>query len=244
MEKRLDSYSRKPLLSVIVPTYNERASLPVLVTRLQAIPAIPIEVIVVDDRSPDGTGALAEELAGRGTMSIRVVHRPEKRGLASAVIDGAAVAHGAILTVMDADLSHPPEALPALVSAVASGADIAVASRYIPGGGIRGWPLPRRLISRAATALARTVLGLNARDPLSGFFAVRAELLTDSNYLGLGYKLLLEVLTAHRNRRIVEVPYEFVERRHGRSKLSPGEFAAFLRLLIHLKMRDRSRMLR
>ena len=244
MEKRQDRHSAQPVLSVIVPTYNERASLPVLVTRLAAIRTIPIEMIVVDDRSPDGTGTLAEELAARATMSIRVVHRPEKRGLASAVIDGAAVAQGAILAVMDADLSHPPEALPALVSAVASGVDIAIASRYIAGGGIRGWPLPRRLISQTATALARTVLGLDARDPLSGFFAVRRELLTDSAYLGLGYKLLLEVLTAHRDRRIVEVPYEFVNRDLGRSKLSPREFLSFLRLLVHLKITARKRMLR
>ncbi|MBI2246596.1 MAG: polyprenol monophosphomannose synthase [Armatimonadetes bacterium] len=243
MEKRQDSHSPQPRLSVIVPTYNERASLPGLVGRLAALRAMSIEVVVVDDASPDGTGHVAEALARQQPVPILVIHRPTKRGLASAVIDGAAVARGAILTVMDADLSHPPELLPELASAIASGADIAIASGYVTGGGIRGWPRARRVISRAATALARAVLGLE-RDPLSGFFAVRRELLAGSDYLGLGYKLLLEVLAAHRNARVIEVPYEFVNREHGHSKLSSGEFLSFLRLLLHLKMTPQKRMLR
>jgi len=122
--------------------------------------------------------------------------------------------------------------VPALLDA---GAEIAIASRYVAGGGIRGWPPLRRLISRSATLLARWMLGLNVRDPLSGFFAVRRELLTDSQYLGVGYKLLLEVLAAHRGRRIVEIPYEFVDRRLGQSKLSTGEIWSFLKLLLYLK---------
>lgn len=234
----------QPVLSVIVPTYNERASLPGLVGRVAALRAMSIEVVVVDDASPDGTGHVAEDLAHQQPVPILVIHRPTKRGLASAVIDGAAVARGAILTVMDADLSHPPELLPELVCAIASGADIAIASRYVTGGGIRGWPRVRRVISRAATALARAVLGLDVRDPLSGFFAVRRELLAGSDYLGLGYKLLLEVLAVHRNVRVIEVPYEFVNREHGHSKLSSGEFLSFLRLLLHLKMTPQKRMLR
>lgn len=231
-----NSHARKPTLSVIVPTYNERESLPGLIRRLSAIQGLALEIVVVDDASPDGTGILAEDLARQQPLPIRVVHRPEKRGLASAVMDGASVARGEILTVMDADLSHPPEALPALLSALASGAEIVIASRYVAGGGIRGWPFMRRLISRTATVLARSILGLKVRDPLSGFFALRRELLADSQYRGLGYKLLLEILAAHRNRRVVEVPYEFSERQLGQSKLSRGEMASFLRLLLHLKL--------
>lgn len=230
------------MLSVIVPTYNERASLPVLIRRLVQLAALPIEVVIVDDDSPDGTGALAEELASQQLIPMTVLHRPQKRGLASAVIDGAAVARGSILTVMDADLSHPPELLPRLVSAIDAGAGIAIASRYVPGGGVRGWPLLRRWISRGATGLARTVLGVPVRDPLSGFFAVRRELLIDSDYVGVGYKLLLEVLAAHADERIVEVPYEFVNREHGQSKLSPGEFLAFLQLLLRLRSQSLSRL--
>jgi len=225
----------RSVLSVIIPTYNERESLPGLIQRLSALHDIPIEVVVVDDASPDGTGTLAEDLARQLTLPIRVVHRPGKRGLASAVIDGGSVARGESLTVMDADLSHPPEVLPALFSALAAGAEIAIASRYVAGGGIRGWPPHRRLISRTATALARSLLGLNVRDPLSGFFAVRRELLVGTHYLGLGYKLLLEILATHRNRRVVEVPYEFIDRQYGQSKLSRGEIVSFLRLLVSLR---------
>ncbi|HET6780631.1 MAG TPA: polyprenol monophosphomannose synthase [bacterium] len=235
MEKKQDSYAQQPRLSVIVPTYNERESLPVLIYRLSSLRDIPIEIVVVDDASPDGTGTLAESLGQHHALPIRVLHRTDKRGLASAVIDGASVARGEILTVMDADLSHPPEALPALLSAIDAGAGIAIASRYVPGGGIRGWPPLRRLISRAATGLARRMLRLDVRDPLSGFFAVRRELLTDSQYLGVGYKLLLEVLAAHRGRRIAEVPYEFADRRLGQSKLSSGEIWSYLKLLLYLK---------
>jgi dolichol-phosphate mannosyltransferase len=225
----------RSVLSVIIPTYNERESLPGLIQRLSALHDIPIEVVVVDDASPDGTGTLAEDLARQLTLPIRVVHRPGKRGLASAVIDGGSVARGESLTVMDADLSHPPEVLPALFSALAAGAEIAIASRYVAGGGIRGWPPHRRLISRTATALARSLLGLKVRDPLSGFFAVRRELLVGTHYLGLGYKLLLEILATHRNRRVVEVPYEFIDRQYGQSKLSRGEIVSFLRLLVSLR---------
>lgn len=226
----------RPALSVIVPTYNERDSLPILIDRLAHVAAgVVLEVVIVDDDSPDGTGALAEELARTSPMPIRVVHRPGKAGLASAVMDGVAVSRGATVTIMDADLSHPPELLPDLAQAVADGADVAVASRYVPRGGIEAWPLLRRLVSRGATALARVGLGLSVRDPLSGFFAARRTLLTGGTYRRLGYKLLMEILAIHRRARVVEIPYRFVDRGQGASKLSPGEIVDFLRLLAHLR---------
>mgnify|MGYP005859417727 CR=1 FL=1 len=227
---------RPRALSVIVPTYNERDSLPILVDRLGTVAAeVALEMIVVDDNSPDGTGALAEELARRAPMLVHVVHRPGKAGLASAVMEGIAASRGTTVTVMDADLSHPPELLPTLEAAIADGADVAVASRYVPGGGIEAWPLLRRLTSRVATALTRSVLGLSVRDPLSGFFAARRELLSGVPYRQLGYKLLMEVLATHPRARVVEIPYRFVERGLGASKLSGGEIVNFLRLLAYLK---------
>jgi dolichol-phosphate mannosyltransferase len=227
-------------LSVIVPTYNERDSLPVLLARLAHVaPGVVREVVVVDDGSPDGTGALAEELAGTAPVPIRVVHRPGKAGLASAIMAGVAVARGATVTVMDADLSHPPELLPDLAAAIAGGADIAVASRYVPGGGIEAWPVLRRIVSRVATALTRVGLGLPMRDPLSGYFAVRRTMLTADAYRQLGYKLLIEILATHRRARVVEVPYRFVDRGRGASKLSSGEIVNFLRLLVDLRLRHR-----
>src|SRR3990170_3121300 len=225
-----------PALSVIVPTYNERDSLPILINRLASVAAgVVLEVVIVDEGSPDGTGALAEELARPAPMPIRVVHRPGKAGLASAVMDGVAVSRGATVTVMDADLSHPPELLPDLAAAVADGADVAVASRYVPRGGIEAWPLLRRIVSRGATGLARMGLGLSVHDPLSGFFAARRTLLTGGEYRQLGYKLLVEILATHRRARVVEIPYRFVDRGHGTSKLSPREIVDFLRLLVHLR---------
>ncbi len=223
------------VISVIVPTYNERGSVPMLVSRLAEVGrTLPMELVIVDDASPDGTGVLAEELAKTASLPITVVHRREKAGLASAVLAGAVAARAGVVTVMDADLSHPPELLPALLQAIQSGADVAVASRYVPGGGVEQWPLTRRLISRAATLVAQRGLGLKIRDPLSGFFAVRRDLLMESRYLGLGYKLLVEILAKNPERHVAEVPYRFVDREAGRSKLGLGEIWAFLRLLTHL----------
>lgn len=225
-------------LSVIVPTYNERDSLPRLLTRLAHVQrGLSIEVVVVDDASPDGTGQLAEQFARERTLPIRVVHRERKAGLASAVLDGAVAAQGGVVSVMDADLSHPPELLAELAARVSSGADIAIASRYVPGGGIEAWSWRRRGVSRAATWLARVVLRLRVRDPLSGFFAVRRELLTQARYMGIGYKLLMEILATHPEARVEEIPYRFVDREYGKSKLSSSEIMDYLRLLFTLRLK-------
>lgn len=233
---RVDQFIR--MLSVIVPTYNERETLPRLLERLRGVARdLPLEVVVVDDNSPDGTGVLAEEL-GRSfapELSVTVVHRPGKGGLSSAVLDGVRVARGDCITVMDADLSHPPEMLPHLVKAIEEGYDIAIASRYVPGGGVQRWPLWRRVVSAAATALARTALGLSVCDPLSGFFAARRSILEGRPFLALGYKLLLEVLARSPGARVTEVPYTFVERQGGESKLTLRELWDFLMLLEKLR---------
>jgi dolichol-phosphate mannosyltransferase len=229
-----------PRLSVIVPTYNERDSLPALLARLEAVRrTLPLEVVIVDDASPDGTGPLGDALARAAAMPVTVLHRPHKSGLASAAIDGAAAAHGPIVTIMDGDLSHPPELLPDLTAAVESGAAVAVASRYVRGGGIEDWSLARRGLSLSATWLTRTILGLPVRDPLSGFFAARRELLTGPSYFSLGYKLLVELLVRHPGIAVVEVPYRFADRRTGQSKLTAGEAVAFLALVARLRRRRR-----
>ncbi len=227
----------EPVISVIVPTYNERDSLPLLVSRLEDVGrALALEVVIVDDASPDGTGALAEEIATSAAVPVSVVHRAGKAGLASAVLEGAAAARAAVATVIDADLSHPAELLPALWQAVQRGAGIAVASRYVRGGGIERWPLSRRLVSRAATLTARVWLGLKVKDPLSGFFAVRRELLTGTRYSARGYKLLVEILARHPACPVAEIPYRFVDRQAGQSKLDAGEIWSFIRLLVALRV--------
>jgi dolichol-phosphate mannosyltransferase len=215
-------------LSIVVPTYNERARLGELVEAVFAVLAahgIDGELVIVDDGSPDGTGALADDLAAR--FPIRVVHRPGKLGLGTAVIDGFAVASGDVLGVMDADLSHPAEALPSLLAALdASGADMAIGSRYVAGGGVRNWPVHRRLMSRLACLLARPITPV--RDPTSGFFLVRRPAVEGVRIAAGGFKICLELLVRGRVGSIVEVPYTFSDRAAGESKMSWREATGYL----------------
>jgi dolichol-phosphate mannosyltransferase len=144
-----------------------------------------------------------------------------------------------VLVIMDSDLSHPPEVIPALLAAVAGGAEIAVGSRYVPGGGIGRWPTWRRVVSWGATRLAGLVLGVTVRDPMSGFFACRRSVFEGAEFEGLGYKLLLELIASGRAWRIEEVPYRFEERAGGSSKLGSGEIVNYVRLLGRLRARRR-----
>jgi dolichol-phosphate mannosyltransferase len=173
----------------------------------------------------------------RDVLPVTVVTRPGKLGLASAVLEGVRRGRGDVIVVLESDGSHPPAAVPALLRAMAAGAGIAVGSRYIPGGGTRRWPWPRRLMSRGATWMARALLGVRVADPMSGFFAARRRLFDDTPLLGLGYKILLELLVLHPEAAVTEVPYVFTERAGGRSKLNTGEILNYLRLLIRLRRR-------
>lgn len=179
----------------------------------------------MDDASPDGTATRARELG------LRVVERGE-RGLATAVMRGLAEARTEICVVMDADLSHPPEAIPALIRAVEAGAEIAVGSRYAPGGEIDRWPLLRRMTSRAGTMLARPLT--RCRDPLAGFFCLRRGLLRGVRLQPRGFKILLEILVRSGARRIAEIPIRFEDRGTGASKFGRVERRAFLRQLWEL----------
>jgi dolichol-phosphate mannosyltransferase len=227
--------------TIVLPTYNERETLPILLGRLGEIAAqarLDCEAIVVDDSSPDGTAeAAAREAAALGSaLPVTILTRPAKSGLASAVLDGVRRSRGDVIVVMDSDLSHPPDAVPRLLGAVAAGADVAVGSRYAAGGGIGRWPVWRRVLSRGATLLARVVLRVRVRDPMSGFFAARRDLFARTRFEGVGYKLLLEILAAG-HPRVTEVPYVFTERAGGRSKLGGGEILNYLRLIVRLWLR-------
>jgi dolichol-phosphate mannosyltransferase len=228
-------------ISVIVPTYNEAESLPVLTERLFAAlkeAGLEAELVVVDDSSPDGTGDIAEGLARQYPM--QVLHRPPKSGLASAVWDGMARARGEILVVMDADLSHPPEVVPQLIQAVASGsADLAVGSRYIPGGGVANWPWLRRFASWFANQLARPFVPM--RDATSGFFALKREVVQGVALDPIGFKIGLEVMAKGRYQQFKEVPYTFTDRRYGQSKFGTKEVRFYLRQLGRLMRYRRSR---
>jgi dolichol-phosphate mannosyltransferase len=214
-------------VSIVVPTYNERTRLGELVSTVFDVLArhdIDGELVIVDDNSPDGTGALADELAAR--YPIRVVHRAGKLGLGTAVIDGFTAASGEVLGVMDADLSHPPSALPRLLRALEThDADLAIASRYIAGGATKNWPLVRRAMSRFACLLARPLTA--ARDATSGYFLIRRAAVQDVQIAAGGFKICLELLVRGRVGSVVEVPYEFVDRAAGESKMSWREATGY-----------------
>lgn len=228
------------VLSVIIPTYNERTRLGELVDTIGQVfvrHAIDGEIIIVDDNSPDGTGAFAESLRDR--FPVRVVHRPGKLGLGSAVIDGFAVAKGDVLGVMDADLSHPPEALPRMLDALDRWrADLVIASRYVKGGGTKNWPFVRRAMSRFACVIARPLT--SARDATSGYFLIRRHASEDVKIQARGFKICLELLVRGRIGVIVEVPYEFADRAAGESKMSWREASGYFRQVWDLYVYQRA----
>ncbi|MEW6249741.1 MAG: polyprenol monophosphomannose synthase [Planctomycetota bacterium] len=223
-------------VSVVVPTYREAENLALLVPRIAAALAGHVgsyEIIIVDDDSRDGTAELVPQLAER--FPVRLITRVGERGLSTAVLRGFGEARGEVLVCMDADLSHSPEALPALLEALREpGVEFVIGSRYVEGGGIdEEWGVFRRLNSRVATLLARPFT--SARDPLAGFFAVpRAVLARAAPLAPIGYKIGLEILVKARCRVVREVPIHFGDRRFGRSKLSVREQLRYLRHLLHL----------
>jgi len=203
------------VISVVVPTYNEAATIPTLAQRLaEAMETRPWELIVVDDGSPDGTADVAEALAP--AIPVRVVRRGGKQGLATAVMAGFAAAAGDTLVVMDADLSHPPEVVPRLVDAVNDGTELAVGSRYVDGGGTVDWPLRRRIVSRVACLMGNALVPV--RDATSGFFALRRSVIDGVRLDPIGFKIGFEVIARGRYQRVVEVPYTFRDREAGTSK--------------------------
>lgn len=222
----------RPALSVILPAYREAENLRTLLPALQRElrrARIPAELIVVDDSSDDGTEHLVASLQRR--LPVRLLQRPGKLGLSSAVLAGAAVSRAPLLAVMDADHSHPPEALPRLVSAMRA-ADVAIGSRLVPGGRIQRFPAHRMLISRGAAALARPLTSV--KDPMSGMFVCRRSLLERRALDPRGFKILLELLVKARPERVVEVPITFRVRRHGHSKLGSRQIAEYVLHLCHL----------
>ena len=210
---------------VIVPTFNERENLPLLAKGLLSLP--DVNVLVVDDNSPDGTGAIADDLARSSGGRLTVMHRMEKRGLGRSYVDGIAVAVRQpfdVICQMDADLSHDPRHLPDLIAAT-DRADVVIGSRYVAGGAIVNWPKRRQLLSRFANLYIRMVTRLSPRDCTSGYRCWRREALGAlvlDRFTSDGYSFLVEMLfaAARSGCRIAEVPITFVERRLGESKLS------------------------
>ena len=196
------------------------------------------ELVIVDDNSPDGTGALADELAQR--YNLRVIHRAGKLGLGTAVIEGFAAASAPIVGVIDADLSHPPRALPRMLAVMrAHAADMVIGSRYIPGGGTHNWGPGRLFMSRAACMMARSLTPV--RDATSGFFLIRKDLAGGVKISAGGFKICLELLVRSRPAVIVEIPYVFEGRTAGESKMNLREALGYLDQLKDLRRFIRER---
>ena len=225
-------------ISLIVPTFNERDNIEPLVQRVHAAMAgLDYELLIVDDNSRDGTIDIANRLSAQ--YPLRVLVRTEERGLATAVIHGMRNASGTVIGVMDADLQHPPEILPSLVGAMEKGADIVVASRYIPGGGVPNWGLLRRIISKGAGTISHVFLPQSRRthDPMSGFFMFRRDKVDPDKLKPIGYKILLEILLIGHFTSPAEVPFIFEERSAGASKLKWSTQIDYLKHILSLMSR-------
>ena len=222
-------------VSIVVPTYREVENIGLLADRVFAATSaagIAAELIVVDDDSRDGTEARCRDLSAR--YPVRLITRRGERGLATAVIEGFRQARGRLLVCMDADLSHPPEAIPEMVQALVGGAEFVIGSRYLAKGGIEeGWGVYRWLNSKIATLLARPLTLVS--DPLGGYFGLPREVFFRAGELSpLGYKIALEMLVRGRPKRVAEVPIFFSDRKFGQSKLSVRVQFQYLRHLRRL----------
>ena len=214
-------------VSIIIPTYNESQNILKILKSIgeNLLPNVPTQAIVVDDDSPDGTGRLVEEYLNNvkkiAGYTIDVIHRTAKKGLSSAILKGIQHAKGDTIVVMDSDFSHPPQIIPRMLDALKKyQCDIVVASRYVKGGKIQGWPLKRKLMSKLATVIAKKGLGVMTADPMSGFFAFKRALISGLKFDAIGYKMLLEILVKTRGATVKEIPYTFTDRKFGSSKVT------------------------
>jgi dolichol-phosphate mannosyltransferase len=222
-------------VTVVIPTYNERENLPHIAA---AVTHQGYRLLVVDDSSPDGTGELADRLAANEPR-MSVLHRRRKEGLGPAYAAGfdRALGEGAeIIIEMDADFSHDPVDLPRLIEAIDQGADLAIGSRYVPGGSTPDWPFGRRLISKSGNLYARLMLGIPIRDATAGFRAFRAEALQTLPYRearasGYAFQVEMAMRADETGLKVVEVPISFRDRTRGTSKMGTGIVVEAMRLV-------------
>lgn len=237
-ERTLEQQSRIIEASIVIPTFNERENILQLIDKIEYVfSGRNIEVIVVDDNSPDGT---AEEVAQYSQQRpwLRLVKRRSEPSLSGSVMDGFKTARGEVLCVMDADLSHDAALLPKMIQRVRDGVEVVIGSRRVPGGGAKQWPWFRRVLSSLGNSLARFLLRVPVKDTMSGYFAMDRLFYEEVRDLiqPRGYKILLEFCARGRPRSIEELPYVFQNRKQGYSKLSGGVTAAYLVMLLNLSL--------
>jgi len=220
------------MFTIVIPTYNEKDNLPKLVEKIIRISKNKANILIVDDNSPDGTGDVAEKLK-RKYKKITVLHRKQKTGLGSAILDGFRNCKTDIIGVIDADLSHPPELIPEMIKAIDS-KEIVIASRYAEGGGTsENWSSFRLLVSKSAIILTKPLTGV--RDPMSGFFFTRKKLIDKANLEPVSCKICLEILVKCKIKDFKEVPYIFINRESGESKiLNRTEISNYIKHLFKL----------
>ena len=224
------------MLSIVIPTFNEKDNIYPLVEQIhEALPKVPHEIIFVDD-SKDETPQMIEELA-KGDSTIRLHHRENEKGLATAVVKGFSLAKGDYVAVMDADLQHPPKVLMDMYAAMSTHADMAIPSRFIPGGSDGGLNLYRKVVSGTARYIGKGILPCLRKitDPTSGLFMIRRELLEGVTLNPIGWKIMIEVIAMCNVRRIIETPYTFQDRSAGESKLDSKVTLEYLKQVWNLR---------
>jgi dolichol-phosphate mannosyltransferase len=226
--------STSPAVSIIIPTLNEAENIRALISEVTSSADqknISIEIIVVDDGSTDGTREIVRDMMDK--FRVRLVARPTKKGITSAVLEGFEQSSASVMGVMDSDFSHPPEKVPELVEPIINGdLDMTIGSRYIEGGSTARWSLRRRLISKFASLLARPLT--DVKDPMSGFFFIREDLIDPVSLNDKGWKICLEILVRAQPRRVKEIPIFFSDRVAGRSKMGIDIVWGFLLNILNL----------
>ncbi|MFP4081628.1 MAG: polyprenol monophosphomannose synthase [Candidatus Aminicenantes bacterium] len=227
--------------SLVIPTYNEKENIGLLLDRVRDVLGWGggVEIIVVDDDSPDFTWRIVQSYSQKDRR-IKIIRRINQKGLSQAVMEGFKRARGQILGVMDADLSHDHRILPEMIAAVQDeGCDLVVGSRRIPGGGADKWPWFRKISSDVATLIAKCLLDIKLSDPMSGYFLLKRELfIRAKNKINpRGYKILLEIYIRSKPQRIKEIPFVFKDRNQGYSKASFRVLLEYLHMLYLLRFK-------
>lgn len=234
-------------ISIIIPTYNERENLERLVNEIFSLSLKDyLQIIIVDDNSPDGTGRIAEKLSEKYPQRLIVIHRPQKLGLGTAYKAGfeKALALGSdLILTMDADWSHHPQYFPQFIASQNS-AEVIIGSRYIKGGQVRGWKFPRKILSKGANLISRIILGLEIHDNTTGYRCYQRKVLEKINFNKIeseGYSFLIEMmfLCQEAGFKIKEIPIIFENRRKGKSKISQEEIWKAIKTVLRLGLRRR-----